>query len=70
MIWLTARAFICGTFFLVREYGLGRMISRAIEERFALYYPDTSHDGAAIRQLANTASLADLPSFPAPGVFC
>ena len=45
------------------------MISRAIEERFALYYPDTSHDGAAIRQLANTASLADLPFLPCAGRF-
>lgn len=46
-----------------------QMISRAIEERFALYYPDTSHDGAAIRQLANTASLADLPFLPCAGRF-
>ena len=46
-----------------------QMISRAIEERFALYYPDTSHDGAAIRQLANTASLADLPFRPCAGRF-
>ena len=46
-----------------------QMISRAIEERFALYYPDTSHDGAAIRQLANTASLADLPFIPCAGRF-
>lgn len=46
-----------------------QMISRAIEERFALYYPDTSHDGAEIRQLANTASLADLPFLPCAGRF-
>ena len=46
-----------------------QMISRAIEERFALYYPDTSHNGAAIRQLANTASLADLPFLPCAGRF-
>lgn len=46
-----------------------QMISRAIEERFALYYPDTSHDGAAIRQLANMASLADLPFLPCAGRF-
>lgn len=46
-----------------------QMISRAIEERFALYYPDTSHDGAAIRQLANTASLPDLPFLPCAGRF-
>ncbi|MFR5854306.1 MAG: hypothetical protein ACLUE8_08245 [Lachnospiraceae bacterium] len=29
----------------------------------------TSHDGAAIRQLANTASLADLPFLPCAGRF-
>ena len=44
-------------------------ISQAIEECFARYYPETLHDGEAIRMLANADKLPDLPFLPCAGRF-
>ena len=44
-------------------------ISQAIEECFARYYPETLHDGEAIRTLANADKLPDLPFLPCAGRF-
>ena len=44
-------------------------ISRAIEERFALCYPGTPHDGTAIRRLADADTLPGLSFLPCAGRF-